>query len=75
MIYAARPDARSRLAGAYMVFYSAGIAAGSIASTATYAAAGWTAVCALGAMISLTALALWIVTTPQSAWKELEANA
>jgi predicted MFS family arabinose efflux permease len=75
MIYAARPDARSRLAGAYMVFYSVGIAAGSIASTATYAAAGWTAVCALGGTISLTALAVWIVTTPQSAWKELEANA
>jgi hypothetical protein len=60
MIYAARPEARSRLAGAYMVFYSVGIGGGSVASTATYAAAGWTAVCALGATISLAALAFWI---------------
>ena len=75
MIYAARPQARSRLAGAYMVFYSVGIAVGSVASAATYAAAGWTAVCALGATISLAALAVWIATTPQRAWKELEANA
>jgi predicted MFS family arabinose efflux permease len=66
-IYAARPEARSRLAGAYMLFYSVGIAAGSVASTATYAAAGWTAVCALGATISLAALAVWIATTPRSA--------
>jgi predicted MFS family arabinose efflux permease len=75
MIYAARPDARSRLAAAYMVFYSVGIAAGSIASTATYAAAGWTAVCALGGTISLTALAVWIATTPRGAWKGVQANA
>ena len=68
MIYAARPEARSRLAGAYMVFYSIGIGGGSVASTATYAAAGWTAVCALGATISLAALAFWIATTRRS-WK------
>ncbi len=66
MIYATRPEARSRLAGAYMVFYSVGIGGGSVASTATYAAAGWTAVCALGATISLAALAVWIATTPRS---------
>ena len=66
MIYAARPEARSRLAGAYMVFYSVGIGGGSVASTATYAAAGWTAVCALGATISLAAIAVWAATTPRS---------
>ena len=59
LIYAARPAARSRLAGAYMVFYSVGIGGGALASTATYAAAGWTAVCALGATLSLAALAVW----------------
>jgi predicted MFS family arabinose efflux permease len=68
-IYAARPAARSRLAGAYMVFYSVGIAGGAVASTATYAAAGWTGVCALGATISLAALAVWIATTPRSTWR------
>jgi predicted MFS family arabinose efflux permease len=75
IIYTPRPEARSRLAAAYMVFYSVGIAGGSVASTATYAAAGWTAVCALGGTISLAALAVWIATTPDSAWKGLEANA
>ena len=42
-----------------MVFYSVGSAAGSIASTAVHAWAGWTGVCALGAAISAAALAFW----------------
>jgi hypothetical protein len=45
-----------------MVFYSVGTAGGSVASTATYAAAGWMAVCALGAAISLAALAVWVAS-------------
>ncbi len=73
IIYAARPEARSRLAGAYMVFYSIGIGGGSAASTVTYAAAGWTAVCALGATISLTALAVWTATTSRS-WQADRAS-
>jgi predicted MFS family arabinose efflux permease len=62
LLYAIRPEARSRVAGAYMVCYSIGSAGGAIASTALYAAAGWTAVCALGAGISLTALGSWALT-------------
>ncbi len=62
MIYTIDPDARSRLVAAYMVFYSVGTAAGSIASTATYARAGWTGVCLLGAAISAAALAFWART-------------
>jgi hypothetical protein len=56
------PRARSRLVAAYMLFYSVGSAAGAIASTATYAAAGWLGVCALGAGLSLGALTLWAAT-------------
>ena len=56
IVYAQRPDAGSRLVGAYMVAYSIGTAAGSAAATATYAWHGWTAVCVLGAAVSLTAL-------------------
>ena len=56
MIFAVRPDARSRLVGGYMVFYSVGSALGSIASTMVYARAGWMGVCVLGALISLVAL-------------------
>jgi hypothetical protein len=66
-IYALRREARSRLAGAYMLFYSAGIAGGALAATATYAWAGWTAVCALGAAISLAAFAVWLAALPRDA--------
>jgi predicted MFS family arabinose efflux permease len=59
LIYRIDPAARSRLVGAYMVFYSIGSAGGAIASTTVYARAGWTGVCALGAAISATALAVW----------------
>ena len=62
LIYRIDPAARSRLAGGYMVFYSVGSAAGSIASTAIYARAGWTGVCLLGAAISAAGLAFWAAT-------------
>ncbi|KEQ24448.1 MFS transporter [Paenibacillus tyrfis] len=62
MIYNVRPEARSRLAGAYMIFYSIGSAVGSISSTLMYARAGWTGVCLLGASISGLALLFWGLT-------------
>jgi predicted MFS family arabinose efflux permease len=62
LIFARRPDARSRLVGGYMIFYSLGSALGSIASTLTYGVWGWTGVCALGTGIGLAALAFWAVT-------------
>ncbi|MFE8916001.1 MFS transporter [Streptomyces globisporus] len=62
LIYALHPDAGSRLIGGYMVFYSIGSATGAIAATYLYTAAGWGAVCALGAAISSLALALWALT-------------
>jgi predicted MFS family arabinose efflux permease len=62
LIFAARPEARSRLVGGYMVFYSAGSALGAIASTTIYAYAGWPGVCALGLTFSLLALAFWWMT-------------
>ncbi|ARX80859.1 MFS transporter [Streptomyces alboflavus] len=62
LIYGLRPDAGGRLIGGYMVFYSIGSATGAVGSTAVYAAAGWGAVCLLGAAISATALVLWAVT-------------
>jgi len=61
LIYQIDPSARSRLVGAYMVFYSIGSAGGAIASTAVYARAGWAGVCVLGAAISGAALALWAI--------------
>jgi predicted MFS family arabinose efflux permease len=66
-VYAIRHEARSRLAGAYMLFYSAGIAGGALAGTATYGWAGWSAVCALGAALSLAAFAVWVAALPRDA--------
>jgi predicted MFS family arabinose efflux permease len=66
LIYRVRPESQSRLAGAYMLFYSIGSAAGSITSTLVYARAGWTGVCLLGTAITLTALLFWFVHRRQS---------
>lgn len=60
LIFAARPDAQSRLVGAYMCFYSIGSGLGAIAATYVYAHFGWGAVCMLGAAISASALLYWI---------------
>ncbi|WP_394823544.1 MFS transporter [Pendulispora albinea] len=62
MIFAVKPEARSRLVGGYMIFYSIGSATGSIASTTVYAWAGWSGVCALGATICAIALLFWAAT-------------
>ncbi|MFJ9179168.1 MFS transporter [Streptomyces sp. NPDC102360] len=62
LIYALHPDAGSRLIGGYMVFYSIGSATGAIAATSLYEAAGWGAVCVLGAAFSLLGLGLWAIT-------------
>ncbi|RMM34794.1 Major facilitator transporter [Pseudomonas coronafaciens pv. oryzae] len=60
LIFASRPDAQSRLVGAYMCFYSIGSGLGAVAATYTYAHFGWGAVCALGAAISAIAMVYWI---------------
>jgi predicted MFS family arabinose efflux permease len=62
MIADALPNARSRAVAAYMVFYSIGTAGGSIASTATYAWAGWLGVSILGASLSMVGFAVWLTT-------------
>ncbi|MNW43951.1 Inner membrane transport protein YnfM [compost metagenome] len=62
MILSVRPEARSRLTGGYMMFYSFGSALGSIASTAIYEQAGWRGVCMLGAGVSTLALLFWWMT-------------
>jgi predicted MFS family arabinose efflux permease len=62
MIFRTQPEAHSRLVGLYMLFYAVGSGLGAIATTATYAYAGWEGVCTLGAGISLLALAFWWAT-------------
>nr|WP_314526512.1 MFS transporter [uncultured Pseudomonas sp.] len=61
IIFAARPDAQSRMVGAYMCFYSVGSALGAAAATQVYALWGWSAVSLLGALISASALVVWLL--------------
>jgi predicted MFS family arabinose efflux permease len=70
IIFAVKPEARSRLTGGYMIFYSIGSAVGSIASTYLYAHFGWQAVCLFGAGVSASALGFWFVNrrTPASSF-------
>lgn len=62
MILRSRPDAHSRLVGCYMLFYAVGSGAGALAATATYAAAGWSGVCVLGAAVSALAGLFWALS-------------
>jgi predicted MFS family arabinose efflux permease len=62
LIFAAHPEARSRLVGGYMVFYSIGSGIGAISATTVYALLGWPAVAALGATFSAAGLMFWWLT-------------
>lgn len=62
IIFDRHPEARSRLVGGYMVFYSIGSAIGAIAATMAYAHAGWPGVSGLGAAISAAAMLTWAST-------------
>jgi predicted MFS family arabinose efflux permease len=62
LIFAVRPEARSRLVAGYMLHYSVGCAAGSLGSTLLYAHFGWTGVCICAAATSAFALAFWFGT-------------
>ncbi|QZX94082.1 MFS transporter [Pantoea alfalfae] len=59
LLVAARPEAASRLVGAYMCFYSLGSALGATAATQLYALWGWHAVCYAGAAVSACAFLCW----------------
>ncbi|UGA39477.1 MFS transporter [Chromobacterium haemolyticum] len=62
LIFRSRPEAHGRLVGLYMLFYALGSGLGAISATATYARAGWQAVCGLGTAVSLLALLFWCAT-------------
>jgi predicted MFS family arabinose efflux permease len=62
LIFAARLEARGRLVGGYMVFYSVGSGIGAISSTSIYAVFGWIGVAILGAIFSAAGLLLWALT-------------
>jgi predicted MFS family arabinose efflux permease len=62
LIFAAYPEARSRLVGGYMVFYSIGSGIGAISATTIYASLGWLGVATLGAAFSAAGLVFWWLT-------------
>ena len=66
LIVAVRPEAQSRMIGAYMCFYAIGSALGGVAATLTYARSGWPGVSVLGAAISAAALLVWCIATLRS---------
>ncbi len=77
VIYALRPDARSRINSAYMVCYFLGGAAGSLAAGALYGTHGWAGVCALGAGLGVLTLAMSAYDrlrppSPRSAFDDLQ---
>lgn len=61
MIFSGGHASHSRLVGCYMLFYAVGSGSGALAATTVYAAAGWIAVCALGAAVSVAALLFWLL--------------
>ena len=58
IIYALRPDARSRINSAYMVCYFVGGAIGSLTAGVVYGRHGWSGVCLLGAGFGALTLAM-----------------
>lgn len=62
IIFDRHPEARSRLVGGYMVFYSMGSAIGAVASTMAYSHEGWSGVSMVGAAFSMIALLVWGIT-------------
>jgi predicted MFS family arabinose efflux permease len=61
-IYALEPEARSRITTAYLVAGFCGMTIGSTLAALVYGAAGWYAVCGLGAGFIALALLIWATT-------------
>ncbi|ENL7624755.1 MFS transporter [Enterobacter hormaechei] len=59
VIYRVKPDARNRLTAGYMTSYFIGGAAGSLISASAWQYAGWTGVCAIGAIVAPINLLVW----------------
>lgn len=59
VIYRVKPDARNRLTAGYMTNYFIGGAAGSLISASAWQHAGWTGVCAIGAIVAAINLLVW----------------
>ncbi|WP_353145142.1 MFS transporter [Enterobacter sp.] len=59
VIYHVKPEARNRLTAGYMTSYFIGGAAGSLISASAWQHAGWSGVCAIGAIVATLNLLVW----------------
>lgn len=59
VIYRMKPEARNRLTAGYMTSYFIGGAAGSLISASAWQHAGWSGVCAIGAIVATINLLVW----------------
>ena len=59
VIYRVKPEARYRLTAGYMTSYFIGGAAGSLISASAWQHAGWSGVCAIGAIVATINLLVW----------------
>ncbi|MFW7207266.1 MFS transporter [Enterobacter sp. BNK-13] len=59
VIYRVKPEARNRLTAGYMTSYFIGGAAGSLISASVWQHAGWSGVCAIGAIVATLNLLVW----------------
>lgn len=59
VIYRVKPEARNRLTAGYMTSYFIGGAAGSLISASAWQHAGWSGVCAIGAIVATINLLVW----------------
>ena len=83
IIYALRPDARSRLTTAYMTGNFLCAALASAATDLAWRSGGWSAVCALGGALSVLAMLVWLgemrrhrgVRAPSGAGEQTAARA
>jgi hypothetical protein len=62
LIFELRPEARSRLTTAYMAGNFLCAALASAGAAVAWSSGGWGAVCGLGGVLSVLALAVWAVT-------------
>ena len=59
VIYRVKPEARNRLTAGFMTSYFIGGAAGSLISASAWQHAGWSGVCAIGAIVATLNLVVW----------------
>jgi predicted MFS family arabinose efflux permease len=62
VIYALRPEARSRITTAYISAYFGGAVVGSALAAATFGAGGWPLACVCGAVLAAIPLMIWAST-------------